>query len=66
LPESTRASIGSTLEAKFTFLFEKLGINGSRGAVEKFVKPVDVPVAVAGEAAGARGPSGKDEADAGE
>jgi fructose/tagatose bisphosphate aldolase len=66
LPESTRAAIGATLEAKFAFLFEKLGINGSRAAVEKFVKPVDVRVAVSGEAAGTRGPSGKDEADAGE
>ncbi|MFN0151978.1 MAG: class II fructose-bisphosphate aldolase [bacterium] len=66
LPAATRAAIGATLEAKFDLLFKKLGVAGSRAAVERFVKLVDVPVAQGGAMAGARGPSGKDEADSGE
>jgi len=42
LPEGTRESIGSTLEKKFRFLFEKLRIQGTREVVSRWVKPVDV------------------------
>lgn len=66
LPASVRSSLGSALEAKFDLLFGKLGVTGSRAAVARFVKPVEVAAPVAGAAAGARAPSGKDEADAGE
>jgi fructose/tagatose bisphosphate aldolase len=67
LPESVRAAIGASLESKFDLLFRKLGVAGSRAVVERFVKPVDVPQALATTAqAGTRGPSGRDEADSGE
>lgn len=42
LPEGTREAIGSTLEAKFRFLFEKLLIAGTRTVVDRYVHPVDV------------------------
>jgi fructose/tagatose bisphosphate aldolase len=52
LPPGTRASIRDTLEKKFQFLFEKLGIAQTRDVVARYVKPVP---AVA-ELSGAAGP----------
>ncbi len=52
LPEATRAEIGEALQAKFYFLFEKLRVPGTRSAVAKYVKPIDVaPPAPAAAAA---------------
>jgi fructose/tagatose bisphosphate aldolase len=42
LPVGTRQAIGGSLEKKFTFLFEKLRIGGTRETVARFVHPVDV------------------------
>ena len=42
LPAGTRDAIGASLEAKFTFLFEKLRIGGTRDVVSRYVRPVDV------------------------
>ncbi len=67
LPASVRDALSAALEAKLDLLFGKLGVAGSRAAVERWVKPADVPLALASSAAaGSRGPSGKDEADSGE
>jgi hypothetical protein len=52
LPEGTRGAIGSTLEKKFRFLFEKLRIAGTREIVSRWVKPV----LVAAGSASAHGP----------
>ena len=55
LPEGVRGAIGETLEKKFTFLFEKLRVAGTRAIVAEQVRPVDVarptgavPLAAAG------------------
>jgi fructose/tagatose bisphosphate aldolase len=53
LPEGTKGAIRETLEEKFTFLFEKLRVGGTRAMVGKYVKPVSVYSAGAA-AAGAR------------
>lgn len=45
LPEETRQALGAELEAQFTLLFGKLNVGATRAAVERFVKPVDVPLA---------------------
>jgi fructose/tagatose bisphosphate aldolase len=42
LPVGTRGAIRASLEKKFLFLFEKLGIAGTRGIVSRHVRPVDV------------------------
>ncbi len=42
LPDGTREAIGSSLEKKFHFLFEKLRIAGTRELVARHIKPVDV------------------------
>ena len=42
LPEGTRSAIRDTLEKKFTFLFGKLRVHGTRDIVRKYVKPVSV------------------------
>ena len=47
LPEGTRAAIRETLEHKFTFLFRKLRVGGSRALVSRYVKPVPVYSAAA-------------------
>lgn len=55
LPIGTRDAIAASLEKKFVFLFEKLRIGGTRAAVEKYVRPVDVfhaELAAAGARAG--------------
>ncbi len=50
LPEGTRAAIRETLEHKFTFLFRKLRVDGSRALVARYVKPVPVYSATAAAA----------------
>ncbi len=52
LPEATRTEIGEALQAKFSFLFEKLRVPGTKAAVAKYVRPLDVAPA-APAAAGA-------------
>lgn len=39
LPIDVRAGLGEALDAKFTFLFQQLGISGTRGIVAQFVQP---------------------------
>ncbi|HEX9148941.1 MAG TPA: class II fructose-bisphosphate aldolase [Thermoanaerobaculia bacterium] len=52
LPPGTRESIRDTLEKKFAFLFEKLGITRTRDLVARYVKPA----AALPELAGVTGP----------
>ena len=49
LPAGTREAIGNTLEKKFHFLFEKLRIQGTRRVVGRYIQPVDVLSAGAGQ-----------------
>jgi len=44
LPEEARAAIGEALERKFEYLFGKLRVQGTKNAVGRFVKPVEVAV----------------------
>jgi fructose/tagatose bisphosphate aldolase len=44
LPEEVRHEIGQALERKFEFLFGKLRVQGTKNAVARFVKPVEVAV----------------------
>jgi len=53
LPEGTKGAIRTTLEEKFTFLFEKLRVGGTRAVVARWVKPASV-YSVHAAAAGAR------------
>ena len=53
LPVGTRQAIGESLEKRFTFLFERLRIGGTREIVARYVHPVDV-FSHAPAAAGAR------------
>ena len=39
-------SIGAELEDQFLFLFDKLNLSGTKDIVDRFVKPVDVPLDV--------------------
>ena len=39
-------AIGEELEAQFSFLFDKLNLSGTKDVVDRFVKPVDVPLEV--------------------
>ncbi len=39
-------SIGAELEGQFSFLFDKLNLSGTRDIVDRFVKPVDVPLEI--------------------
>jgi fructose/tagatose bisphosphate aldolase len=43
LPEENAAQIGDNLRAKFGLLFDELGITGTRGLVERHLRPVAVP-----------------------
>jgi fructose/tagatose bisphosphate aldolase len=52
LPDDVRRAIGRSLEEKFDFLFSKLEVCGTAGVVEKFVKPVDVPLGAPGADSG--------------
>ncbi|HVE66583.1 MAG TPA: class II fructose-bisphosphate aldolase [Thermoanaerobaculia bacterium] len=52
LPSGTREAIRDSLERRFAFLFEKLGVGGTRDVVARYVRPVEVDrEAVAGAAA---------------
>jgi hypothetical protein len=44
LPCDVRDEICVELERQFAFLFEKLKVNGTRTILDKFIKPVDVPL----------------------
>lgn len=44
LSADVRDEICAELEGKFAFLFDKLKINGTRQLLDRFVKPVDVPL----------------------
>ena len=44
LPEAVRAALGKELEAQFALLFGKLSVGGTLTTVNRFVKPVDVPL----------------------
>jgi fructose/tagatose bisphosphate aldolase len=44
LPEAIREALGAELEAQFTLLFGKLNVVHTRAVVDRFVKPVDVPL----------------------
>jgi fructose/tagatose bisphosphate aldolase len=52
LPEGTRQAIGTSLEKRFHFLFEKLRVAGTRALVTRYIQPVDVLAASGGVAAG--------------
>jgi len=54
LPAGTREAIRDSLEKKFLFLFEKLGVAGTRGIVSRHIRPVDVSAPLEAAAAGAR------------
>jgi fructose/tagatose bisphosphate aldolase len=47
LPEEARVQIGQALEEKFTFLFRKLNVPGTREVVSRWVKPIAVDMAAA-------------------
>jgi hypothetical protein len=51
LPETVRAGIGRRLEEKFSFLFEKLRVPGTKSVVEKWVKPFELDPVLAGTGA---------------
>ncbi|HEU4402100.1 MAG TPA: class II fructose-bisphosphate aldolase [Candidatus Polarisedimenticolia bacterium] len=42
LPEATRAALRESLQAKFDFLFRRLGVAGGRDLVERHVRPVEI------------------------
>ncbi len=44
LSSGIRDEICAELEKQFAFLFDKLKVNGTRAVLDKFVKPVDVPL----------------------
>lgn len=44
LPADIRDEICAELERKFAFLFDKLKVNGTRPLLDKFIRPVDVPL----------------------
>lgn len=44
IPVATRDKIGATLEDKFDFLFDKLGVNGTKELVAKYTRPVEVEI----------------------
>lgn len=46
LPVELREKIGAELEKQFSFLFEKLKMNSTQALVEKYIKPVDVPLEI--------------------
>ncbi|MBI5815206.1 MAG: class II fructose-bisphosphate aldolase [Nitrospinae bacterium] len=53
LPSEVRATLRGELEAKFDFLFKKLGVVGNRKDVEKYVKPVQIAPSLEKEIASA-------------
>ena len=44
LPAGIRSKICAELEHQFAFLFDKLKVNGTRPIMDKYIKPVDVPL----------------------
>jgi hypothetical protein len=46
LPPAVLEAIGAELQKKFSFLFEKLNLPGTRDIMDRLVKPVDVPLEV--------------------
>jgi fructose/tagatose bisphosphate aldolase len=44
LPQETLKALGAELEAQFSFLFKKLNMAGTVETVNRYVKPLDVPV----------------------
>jgi len=44
LPADVRRGICAELERQFAFLFDKLKVNNTRGIMDKYIKPVDVPL----------------------
>lgn len=44
LPADVRSRICDALERQFAFLFEKLKVNGTRGLLNQYIQPVDVPL----------------------
>lgn len=44
LPADVRDEICTELEGKFSFLFDKLNVNGTRPVLDQFIKPIDVPL----------------------
>jgi len=44
LPEAVRVALGRELEAQFALLFEKLNVGKTLATVNRFVKPVDIPL----------------------
>lgn len=46
LPEETLHTIGQELESQFSFLFTKLKVKNTSDLVNKYIKPVDVPLKV--------------------
>jgi fructose/tagatose bisphosphate aldolase len=44
LPANVRNQICGELEKQFAFLFDKLKVNGTRAVLDKYIKPVDVPL----------------------
>lgn len=52
LPPDTLKAISDSMEEKFSFLFSKLEVFGTVDVVQKFVKPVDVPIGDLGAVSG--------------
>jgi fructose/tagatose bisphosphate aldolase len=44
LPADIRNGICAELERQFAFLFDKLKVNGTKALLDKYIKPVDVPL----------------------
>ncbi len=44
LPADVRDEICAELEKQFSFLFDKLKVNGTKAVLDQFIKPVDVPL----------------------
>ncbi len=46
LPPDILEAIGAELEGKLSFLFDRLNLSGTRDIMDRFVKPVDVPLEI--------------------
>jgi hypothetical protein len=44
LGSDVRGAMGEALEQRFVFLFDKLGVQGTRALVDRFVRPVELPI----------------------
>lgn len=45
LGSDVRAALGESLEDRFVFLFDQLGVQGTRALVDRFVRRVELPIA---------------------